>query len=323
MLITSLHVALAVFLFYAINWVGRHASGYGYLSLSLFVRTDEAPAFNFILKTFAPTVFIILVATASYAFHFDKIVSRIWLVAVFYYAFRLLYNLLLGRALLMNWLSFSVQSVAGISAAYIAYRHLVLPRHPLFPELDKIGNQLWVIVALFLYATFNSVRTSGEASARRKNRYLRSRYKVLSGHYGGLIADQFPSRYMELVSYAILIHETFNRPWIAQTVERAVFPWGSHTIGPMQVKSDSRLSDLDSVRKGVGLLKSHFEATRLELQGKRATQYEVIRMALAKYNRDENYIKEVFELLYILWAQVAPEYRSEFERVYVAGPVGK
>jgi len=240
---TTLHIALAVFLFYAVNWIGKHSSGYGYRHLSIFVRSDEAPAFNFILKTLTPAVFVVVVAAASYTFHFDKVVPGIWRVAIFYFAFRLLYNLILSRALLLNWLSLSVQIVAGSSAAYLAYRHLVLPRHTLFPDLDKVGNQLWVVIALFLYAIFNSVRTSGEASARRKNRYLRSRFKTLRAQYEGLIKDQFPSKYMELVAYTILIHETFNRPWIAQAAERAVFPWGSRTIGPMQVYSDTRLSD--------------------------------------------------------------------------------
>lgn len=317
MTITILHVALAILLFYIINWIGKHWSGYGYLQLSLFLRSDQAPAFNFILRALAPTVFIILVGTACYALHIDKVVPGIWLVAVYYFGFRLLYNLILGRGLLLNWLSLSVQSAAGIGWAYLAYRHLILPRHPLIPDLERIGNQLWIIVALFLYATFNSVRTSGEATARRKNRYLRNRFKTLREQYDDLIKDHFPSRYMELVAYAILILETFNRPWIAQVIERGIFPWGSHTIGPMQVHSTTRLSAKDSVRLGVRLLSGHFEKTKQELSGKHVTRFEVIRLALAKYNRDDNYVKEVLELLHILWAQIAPEYRTEFERMYV------
>jgi len=90
----------------------------------------------------------------------------------------------------------------------------------------------------------------------------------------------------------------------------------------MQVYSDTRLSDPESVRKGVGLLKSHFETTIHELLGKQAMQYDVIRLALAKYNRDQIYIREIFELLHILWAQVAPEYRTEFEHMYVKERVG-
>jgi len=319
--IIVLDIALAIFLFYALNWIGKYSSAFGYLQLSMFVRSDAAPAFNFILRTLTPTVFIVLVASVCFAFHIDRVVPGLWLVVVYYFAFRVLYNLVLGRGLLLNWLSLSVQIVAGIAAAYLAYRHLILPRRPLFPDLDKIGNELWIMVALFLYAIFNKVRTSGEASARRKNNYLRSRFKVLKEQFDVLISDQFPNKYMELVTYAILIHETFNRPWAAQTVERVLFPWGSHTIGPMQVYTETRLSDTESVRKGVGLLRDHFKTTIHELVGQQATQSEVIRLSLAKYNRDENYIRDIFELLHILWAQVAPEYRTEFERMYLRGTI--
>lgn len=322
MAITALHITLGIFLFYAVNWIGKYSSAFGYLQLSMFVRSDAAPAFNFILRTLTPTVFIVLVAAVCFAFHFDRVVSGIWLVVVYYFVFRLLYNLVLGRALLLNWLSLSVQIVAGIAAAYLSYRHLILPRRPLFPDLDKIGNELWIMVALFLYAMFNKVRTSGEASARRKNSYLRSRFKVLKEQFDGLISGQFPKKYMELVTYAILIHETFNRPWIAQAVERTLFPWGSHTIGPMQVYSETPLSDEESVRKGVGLLRDNFKTTIQELVGKQTTQSEVIRLALAKYNRDENYIRDIFELLHVLWAQVAPEYRIEFAQMYFKGTIG-
>jgi hypothetical protein len=39
-------------------------------------------------------------------------------------------------------------------------------------------------------------------------------------------------------------------------------------------------------------------------------------MAIAKYNRDEHYIGEVFQVLHILWAQVATDYRTEFETMH-------
>lgn len=117
MTLTIFQIALAVLLFYIVNWIGKRSSTYGYLQLSLFVRTDQAPAFNFILKTFTPTVFIIVVATTCYVLNMDKLLPGIWLVSVYYFCFRVLYNLILGRALLLNWLALCIQSIAGIGAA--------------------------------------------------------------------------------------------------------------------------------------------------------------------------------------------------------------
>jgi len=308
-------------LFFGVNWVGEHSSTFGYLRLSLDVQDVPAPLFNFVLKSLAPTVYIIIVATTCYVLKRDSLVQGIWLVAVYYFVFRFLFNIAFGRAALLDWPSVLKQAAVGITSAYLAYVHVILPRRFLLPGVESIGNQLWVIVALFLYAVLNGVRTPNARSARRKKQYLRSRFDHLNSEYGDLINNQFPERYMELVAYAILIYETFNRPWLARLVERAVFPWWSHTLGPMQVNTKTRLSDRESVVIGIQQLRESFETTNEELLGKRPSRYTVIRMAIAKYNRDEHYIGEVFQVLHILWAQVLTDYRTEFETMHTQPPL--
>ncbi len=310
------HFVLAIVLFFGVNWIGEHSSAFGYLRLSLHVREVPAPAFNFVLKALAPTVYIIIVATTCYVLKRDGLVKNIWLVAAYYFAFRLVFNIAFGRVALLDWSSILRQTAVGVGAAYLAYVHFILPRHPLLPGAQTVGDQLWVIVALFIYAVLNDVRTPSPRSARRKKQYLRTRFDHFKNEYGDLIDNQFPERYMELVAYAILIYETFNRPWLARLAERAVFPWGSHTLGPMQVKTKTRLSDRESVAIGTQQLRSSFDMTNEELIGKRASRYTVIRMAIAKYNRDESYIGEVLQVLHILWAQVVTEFRTEFETMY-------
>jgi hypothetical protein len=322
MLAVLVQFTFAVLLFFAINWVGEHSGTFGYLKLGLNVREDSAPAFNFLLKALAPAVYVILLATALYAIHRDSLVRHIWLVAVYYFAFRLSFNLVLGRAALLNWFSVIGQSAVGIGATYLAYQHVVLPRKPLFPSTESIGNQLWVIVALFVYAVFNNVRTSTARAARRKNDYLRARLTSLRNEYGPLIHGQFPERYLELIAYAVLIYETFNRPRLAQAAERVLFPWFSHTLGPMQVRTDKRISDRESVTLGIHRLTAAYELTKSECGSQSTSRYQVIKMILAKYNRDETYINEVFGVIHTLWAQVVPEYRTEFERMYSPMPIG-
>lgn len=316
-IVVVVHLALAILLFYAINWIGRHSAAYGYLQLSLIAQTDQAPAFNFILKALTPTIFIILIAAGCYAINLTRLIPGIWLVTVYYFAFRLLFNLALGRALLLNWLSFTLQTTVGIGAGYLSYKHLILPRRPLFPDLNAIGGQLWIVVALFLYAAFNSIhRTRDESSVRRKKRYIRSRFNTLRSQYGKLIEHQFPRTYMELVAYAVMIYETFNRPGFARVIENALFPWHSRTIGPMQVYTRMRLTNEQSVKLGVEKLKHCLAETEREFQGKTTTRYSIIRSVLAKYNRDEHYIAGVMEVLGVLWSQVASEYRQEFEHMH-------
>lgn len=312
----TLHVALAILLFYGINWLGEHSGDYGYLNLSLFARSDQAPAFNFLFKSLFPTAYLVLVSTGLYAARLDMFIPRIWLVAAYYFGFRGLYNAALGRALLLNWPLMVAQATVGTGAAYFAYGNLIIPRHPLFPETRALGNQLWVILALFIYATFNKIRISGDASTRRKNRYIRASFTTVRKQFGFLIEGQFPERYMELVAYSILIYETFNRPWLAQKVERLIFPWGSKTLGPMQVHTEWRMSDVETVRLGVKMLAGYFAHTGEELRQGRVTRYAVVRGTIAKYNRDERYVADVMELLHVLWAQIAVDYRTEFENMY-------
>jgi hypothetical protein len=309
-------IALAILLFYAVNWIGEHSSTFGYLQLSLLSKRDPAPAFNFLLKTLAPTIYIILVATALYLLKRDRFVHHIWLVCAYYFAFRVFYNVLLSRAPLLDWISVAIQTATGIGAAYLAYIRLILPRHPLFPGVESIGNQLWIIIALFLYAVVNNVQVSTKRSVRRKNKYLRLQFAKYKEMYGGLINGQFPERYMELVTYAVLIYEGFNRPWLAQKVERIVFPWGSRSLGPMQVRTPTRLSDRESVVIGVQRLRDAFELTNQEVGTKPTPRYQILYMTLGKYNRDQTYISETCEVLHVLWAQVATDYRSEFENMY-------
>jgi hypothetical protein len=171
-----LHLCTAALLFFAVNWIGEHSSSYGYLQLSLFVKNDEAPAFNFILKSLAPAVYIILLGTALYSCNLEKFVARLWLVGPYYFGIRLAVNLLFERGRLLSWSAYGLQCIVGSASCLLAFRYLIVPKRPLFPDLDHIGNELWVILALFLYATFNNIRVSTNRSARRKNRYLQSRY---------------------------------------------------------------------------------------------------------------------------------------------------
>src|SRR5258708_5814287 len=133
---------LAIFLFLGVNWIGEHSSTFGYLRLSLHVREVPAPAFNFVLKALAPSVYIIIVAAICYVLKRDSLVRGVWLVAVYYFAFRLLFNIAFGRAALLDWFSVLRQATVGIGAAYLAYVHFILPRRPLLPGVQTVGDQL-------------------------------------------------------------------------------------------------------------------------------------------------------------------------------------
>lgn len=103
MVIFIIHFFLGIGLFFLINWIGKHSYSIGYLEISMFIKTEEAPALNFLIRVLTPVVYIILVSTIFYYFGLDKYVWNIFLVNIYYIVFRLLFNLLTNRGLLLNW----------------------------------------------------------------------------------------------------------------------------------------------------------------------------------------------------------------------------
>ena len=86
----------------------------------------------------------------------------------------------------------------------------------------------------------------------------------------------------------------------------------------MQVGSDRSISDFESVSIGVSKLKHYFDQTRAELEGpdRLLPDGVILQRIVAKYNRDDNYVAAVAELVRILAVQVAPEYRVDYERLW-------
>ena len=158
--VIALHVALALALFLVLNWIGKHAETQGYLTLNLFLKRDEAPAFNLLFRIFGPIIFIILAASLLYAANLDRYVYEIWLVVLYYFAGRLLFNLAFGRALLINWAREALLWGSSIGLSWLLYDQVIQERKILLPDVTHISNHLWVLIALFVYSTLKPLLNS-------------------------------------------------------------------------------------------------------------------------------------------------------------------
>jgi hypothetical protein len=78
--IVLVHALLAIAMFFVLNWIGKLAESAGYLTLDIFLKRDEAPAFNFVFRVFGPVVFVLLAACLLYLAKLDSYVEGIWLV---------------------------------------------------------------------------------------------------------------------------------------------------------------------------------------------------------------------------------------------------
>ena len=91
--ILLIQILLGIGLFFLINWIGKHSYSIGYMEISIFIKTEEAPALNFLIRVLTPIVYIIIVSTILYYFGLDKYVLNIFLVNIYYIVFRLFFNL--------------------------------------------------------------------------------------------------------------------------------------------------------------------------------------------------------------------------------------
>lgn len=270
------------------------------MEISIFVKTEEAPALNFLIRVLTPIVYIIIVSTTLYYFELDKFVWNIYLVNIYYILFRLIFNLATNRGLLLNWYRQFLYWIAIIVISYFTYEKLIKVKANILPDFTTVANELWIIILIFIFQVANNLRFSQEATERRKENYLKSRYYYFKRLYGQLIKEMTNNEILESIVYAVIIYEDFNRPKIARHIENLKFRLTKkpHTLGVMQVKSDKFISDLESIKLGtekiVNAYKKHIE--KLEETSETFYEWTAIYAIIEDYNVGSSYSSEVGEL---------------------------
>jgi hypothetical protein len=355
---TLAYVLLAILEFFLINWMGRLSISSGYYHISFIQGAEDAPLFNVMFRVLAPTVFLVLVATFLYANGFEGRLDTIWLVTVYYFAFRWAFNLVMERNALLNWPKQIVSAAVGIGLSYVAAGHVLTNREMLLPSGRGLSDQLWIVIIGFLYVTASRITWPqiGASARERKEQYLRHRFDLAQKHFGRVIAAASGSRAVEALSYSVLIYESFNRPRIYQALEKTLlFPTGvANTLGPMQVPTQVRLDDVELVRLGVDKLNAAFDSSLADFlassddgpllleRAKKAPelstlpatfaslqtyyQDEVVRRSAAQYNARSDYPREVAGIFAFLrsdhFRELDPEVRAERRKALAVAAAG-
>lgn len=298
------HIILGIGLFFLINWIGKHSYSIGYMEISIFVKTEEAPALNFLIRVLTPIVYIIIVSATLYYFGLDKFVWNIYLVNIYYILFRLIFNLATNRGLLLNWYRQFLYWTTIVVISYFTYEKLIKVKANILPDFTTVANELWIIILIFIFQVANNLRFSEEATQKRKDKYLKSRYLYFKRFYGQLIKDLTKNEILESIVYAIIIYEDFNRPKIARQVENLKFRLTKkpHTLGVMQVRSDKIISDIESVRLGTEKIVNAYKKY-LENPTEGSTDYfdyYAKNYIISDYNVGTSYNGEVNELADII-----------------------
>ena len=326
MLTEVVHVLLAGLLFFLVNWVGGHSISSGYHQISLFEKVEDAPAFNVLFRVIAPLVFMILTAAIWYTFGLDDFVRNYYTITIYYFLLRWLFNVLVGRALLIHWWRQLALALVTVMLSVGVYRAVLTSRTLLLPDPKQLRDQLWIIVILFLYHVVNRVSPiGGHDYVARRAAYVRAKYKAFRARFGDIVTAETQEQPLEVLAYAVLMYESFNRPPIYQFIESYIlYPMGlSRTFGPMQFRSTTRLSADESVTLGIRKLKRDFAASNVEVYGPEVEsggtsgnwwdRKKVIDMTARKYNIRSDYAHKVSGL----FDQIADRYYPDLRGVWV------
>ncbi|WP_282060059.1 hypothetical protein [Roseobacter litoralis] len=307
----AIHVALALMLFFLVNWIGKHAIDFGYVSTSLFEEPNESVALNFFIRALSPAVFIILVSSATVAVDRPELRLGIINVVPYYYVLRAVVILLFNRHRLISWPRYIGHSIFGIAFAALAYNHLILPNRSLIPDLETAGNELWLALLAFLYAVANKTTLSGGPGARRRNTFVNSHYVAARARFGEQIDSKVSDELLKLVAYSVLVYEDYCRPPAIRTLERLAVWKKRRTTGIMQVAADEVLTDVESVNRGLDIL-----LTSWEKHSSREHVWSRVRLSISDYNKDEDYIQRVHEVMEILAKRSDPSFKAAYDSIW-------
>src|ERR1700683_991885 len=167
--IITLQLILGIILFFIINWIGAHSYSVGYMEISMFLKIEEAPALNFLIRVLSPIVYLLIISALFYSFNMDRFVNKIYFVNIYYLTFRLLFNLFTGRGALLNWYKQLFYWLSVIFISYFLYIKIIKLKSNLLPDFKSLANELWIIIIVFLFQLFNKINFSQDQTKKRKD----------------------------------------------------------------------------------------------------------------------------------------------------------
>ena len=305
--------ALAVALFFITNWIGKHSFSFGYRQIYLFVKDDDAPAFNYMIRVFTPIIFLIVSSSILYHFGLDKFVANFFMVSVYYISFRIFINAVQGRLTLINWPKQILYYASILILSWVVYNKIILVKANVLPDAANMMNEMWVIIILFIYSIINKLDLPIASAEQRRDNYLDSRFLNFRKLYGNIIDKELNNDVLKAVTYAIIIHENFNRSIVVRWLENIVFFISKrpHSLGVMQFPTEKYINDKQSVILGTKKVRNTYDET-LKLfvfddntyYVDNSTFYEPV---ISKYNGGSAYKEAIGKLTETILAKYYPK----------------
>lgn len=255
--IAAIQGIVALIMFFVTNWLGGHTPvDRGYVTLSLIAADDTMPAFNFVFKTLTPLVqYILFIALCQIVTPLAFLLANSYMIIVYYWLYRGLYYILRGAFHLANWPIFLLYMIVSVGIAIWIYG-FVESVDSILPDKEALRDQLWILIAIFVYQVVNGLQINRTGTEDRKHRYALSKYHEFAKKYSEVVDANCEYEVDADLLYAIMIVENYNRPPLVRMVENLKFRL-SHkrmSLGIMQVKTDKMIDDKESIRQAAGII---------------------------------------------------------------------
>ncbi len=293
-------VVLAIALFFIVNSLGEKSVSIGYVQISMSAPEDSAPAFNFLFKVIAPIVFQILVVAVLEFLSLDTFARYSYMIIVYYWICRFIAIFLLAKASLTDWPLFIFYAFVSIILGAVI-ESMKNNLGGLLPDIGNIRDELWLLVILFIYQIINKMSFGHEKSIKRHERYIKKMYKKLYNKYHLLVESESENNYVQNIIFSLMIYENFNRPPCVRIFERLIFNLKRKemTFGIMQVKSESPISDEESIVRAVKKIKEIISVQREQnSESFNCYRWDVFRAYNPGDYRYSNEIEEIFNVLF-------------------------
>jgi len=255
--IAAIQGIVALIMFFVTNWLGGHTPvDRGYVTLSLIAEDDTMPAFNFVFKTLTPLVqYILFIALCQIITPFAFLLANSYMIIVYYWIYRGLYYICRGAFHLANWPIFMLYMIVSVGIAIWIYG-FVESLDSILPGKEALRDQLWILIAIFVYQVVNGLQINRTGTEDRKHRYALRKYHEFVKKYSEVVDANCEYEVDADLLYAIMIVENYNRPPLVRMVENQKFRL-SHkrmSLGIMQVKTDKMIDDKESIRQAAGII---------------------------------------------------------------------
>ncbi|MHA4896921.1 hypothetical protein ACXZ1K_19385 [Pedobacter sp. PWIIR3] len=206
--------------------------------------------------------------------------------------------------ILINWTKQLLYSASIVGLAYVVYRKIILTKSNLLPDFNNIANELWIIIIIFLYSIINNIQIPTTGIEKRKAKFIEVQFSEINRKFGPLISQLSNNGRLRQLALAIIIYESFNRPFLFRILEYLshLFISKPHTLGIMQVRTTKFIGDKESVRLGIQKLLEQLSVLQKEFDNdleEYSTEYKdrsYQQKLIENYNPDVVYSYEILEL---------------------------